>query len=74
MTSTWQEKCREILRWGERGVRSVVCCSVWGWRAIDRQRNNWKSCDIAHLQVELVVNVEQAIDQLKQNSIQFVSS
>jgi hypothetical protein len=43
-------------------------------RAMGRQRNNWKSCDIAHLQVEVVVNVEQVIDPLRQNSIQFVSS
>ncbi len=28
MTSTWQAKCREILRLGERGVRSPICCSV----------------------------------------------
>ncbi|MEG3957665.1 hypothetical protein [Microcoleus sp. herbarium2] len=48
--------------------------AVVSGRAMGRQRNNRKSCDIAHLQVELVVNVEQAIDQLRQNSIQFVSS
>lgn len=37
--------------------------------------NDWKSCDIAHLQVELVVNdLEQAVDQLRQNGVQFVSS
>lgn len=37
--------------------------------------NNWKSCDIAHLQVELVVNdLEQAVDQLRQNGVQFVSA
>ncbi len=37
--------------------------------------NDWKSCDIAHLQVELVVNnIEQAVEQLRQNGVQFVSS
>jgi catechol 2,3-dioxygenase-like lactoylglutathione lyase family enzyme len=37
--------------------------------------NNWKSCDIAHLQVELVVNnIEQAVQQLRQHGVQFVST
>jgi catechol 2,3-dioxygenase-like lactoylglutathione lyase family enzyme len=37
--------------------------------------NNWRSSDIAHLQVELVVNdLEQAIERLRQNQVQFVSS
>ncbi len=36
--------------------------------------NDWKSCDIAHMQVELVVNdIEQAMDMLRQNGVQFVS-
>jgi catechol 2,3-dioxygenase-like lactoylglutathione lyase family enzyme len=36
--------------------------------------NNWKSYDIAHMQVELVVNdLELAIDQLHQNGVQFIS-
>ena len=37
--------------------------------------SDWKSCDIANVQVELVVNdLEQAVDQLRQNGVQFVSS
>ena len=33
-----------------------------------------KSCDIAHMQVELVVDdIEQAVDTLKQNQVEFVS-
>lgn len=37
--------------------------------------NDWKSCDIANVQVELVVNdIEQAVEQLRQNGVQFVSS
>ena len=37
--------------------------------------NNWKSCDIAKEQVELTVNkVEQAVELLPQNRVQFVSS
>lgn len=37
--------------------------------------SDWKSCDIAHMQVELVVNdIEQAVDMLRQNEVQFVSS
>ncbi len=36
--------------------------------------NNWKSCDIAHMQVELVVNdIEQAVERLRQHGVQFVS-
>ncbi len=36
--------------------------------------NDWKSCDIAHMQVELVVNdIEQAVDTLRQKGVQFVS-
>jgi catechol 2,3-dioxygenase-like lactoylglutathione lyase family enzyme len=34
----------------------------------------WKSCDIPHLQVELVVNhIEQTLEELRQNGVQFVS-
>ncbi|MEH2236840.1 VOC family protein [Nostoc sp.] len=37
--------------------------------------SDWKSCDIAHMQIELVVNdIEQAVEILRQNGIQFVSS
>ena len=37
--------------------------------------DSWKSCDIPHLQVELVVSeIEQAVEQLRQNGVQFVSS
>lgn len=37
--------------------------------------NTWRSCDIAHLQIELVVNdLEQAVQQLRQHNVQFVSS
>lgn len=37
--------------------------------------SDWKSCDIAHMQVELVVNdIEQAVDVLRQNGVEFVSS
>jgi catechol 2,3-dioxygenase-like lactoylglutathione lyase family enzyme len=37
--------------------------------------NNWESCDIAHLQVELVVNdIEQAVQQLRQHGVRFVSA
>ena len=33
-----------------------------------------KSCDIAHMQLELVVgDIEQAVDILKQNQVEFVS-
>ncbi len=36
--------------------------------------SDWKSCDIAHMQLELVVNdIEQAVDLLRQNGVQFVS-
>lgn len=36
--------------------------------------NNQKSCDIAHMQVELVVDdIEKAVDILKQNQVEFVS-
>ena len=36
--------------------------------------NQWKSCDIAHLQTELVVDdLEQAIEDLRQAGVQFVS-
>lgn len=36
--------------------------------------SDWKSCDTAHMQVELVVNdIEQAVDMLRQNKVQFVS-
>ena len=37
--------------------------------------SDWKSCDIAHMQIELVVNdIEQLVDNLRQNGVQFVSS
>ncbi|MBN3907000.1 MAG: VOC family protein [Nostoc sp. NMS1] len=37
--------------------------------------SDWKSCDIAHIQIELVVNnIEQAVEILRQNGVQFVSS
>ncbi len=36
--------------------------------------NDQKSCDIAHMQVELVVDdIEKALDTLKQNQVEFVS-
>lgn len=37
--------------------------------------SNWKSCDIANMQIELVVNdIEQAMEMLRQNGVEFVSS
>lgn len=37
--------------------------------------SDWKSCDIAHMQIELVVNdIEQAVDRLRENAVEFVSS
>ncbi|ACC81587.1 VOC family protein [Nostoc punctiforme] len=37
--------------------------------------SDWKSCDIAKVQIELVVNnLEQLVDKLQQNGVQFVSS
>ena len=37
--------------------------------------SDWKSCDIAHMQVELVVsNVEQAVEMLRDNGVEIVSS
>ncbi|MEH1823068.1 MAG: VOC family protein [Nostoc sp.] len=37
--------------------------------------SDWKSCDIAHIQIELVVNnLEQLVDKLRRNGVQFVSS
>ncbi|WP_392535561.1 VOC family protein [Nostoc sp. C117] len=37
--------------------------------------SDWKSCDIAHIQIELVVNnLEQLVDKLRHNGVQFVSS
>jgi len=37
--------------------------------------NDWKSCDLAHVQVELVVNnIEQAVQELQRNGVPFVSS
>lgn len=37
--------------------------------------SGWRSCDIAHMQVELVVNdIEQAVDRLRENGVEFVSS
>jgi catechol 2,3-dioxygenase-like lactoylglutathione lyase family enzyme len=36
---------------------------------------HWRSCDIAHLQVGLVVsNLEQAVAQLRQEEVQFISA
>jgi hypothetical protein len=38
-------------------------------------RYDWKSYDIAHMQIELVVNdLDLAVNILKQNAVQFVSS
>ncbi|MEG4214321.1 VOC family protein [Microcoleus sp. Pol14C6] len=35
---------------------------------------DWKSCDIAHMQVELIVNdLEQLLEKLRQNGVEFVS-
>ncbi|MFN6529104.1 VOC family protein [Nostoc sp. ChiSLP03a] len=37
--------------------------------------SDWKSCDIAHIQIELVINnLEQLVDKLRRNGVQFVSS
>ncbi|MEH2188829.1 MAG: VOC family protein [Nostoc sp.] len=37
--------------------------------------SDWKSCDIAHIQIELVVNnLEQLVDKLRRNGVQLVSS
>lgn len=37
--------------------------------------SDWKSCDIAHMQIELVVSdIEQTVNMLRQNGIEFVSS
>lgn len=37
--------------------------------------SNWKSCDIAHMQIELVVNdIQQVVEILQQNGVEFVSS
>ncbi|MEH1789858.1 VOC family protein [Nostoc sp.] len=37
--------------------------------------SDWKSCDIAHIQIELVVNnLEQLVDKLRGNGVEFVSS
>jgi catechol 2,3-dioxygenase-like lactoylglutathione lyase family enzyme len=36
--------------------------------------SDWRSCDIAHMQVELVVNdIEQAVDMLRENGVEIVS-
>ncbi|KOP25922.1 glyoxalase [Hapalosiphon sp. MRB220] len=36
--------------------------------------SNWKSSDISHMQIELVVNnLQQLVDKLQQNQVQFVS-
>lgn len=36
--------------------------------------SDWKSCDIAHIQIKLVVNnLEQLVDKLRRNGVQFVS-
>ncbi|ARV58371.1 glyoxalase [Nostocales cyanobacterium HT-58-2] len=38
-------------------------------------QSDWKSSDIAHIQIELVVNdIEQLVDKLRHNRVQFVSS
>jgi catechol 2,3-dioxygenase-like lactoylglutathione lyase family enzyme len=37
--------------------------------------SDWRSCDIAHMQVEIVVNdIEQAVNWLRQNGVEIVSS
>ncbi|WP_016949708.1 VOC family protein [Anabaena sp. PCC 7108] len=37
--------------------------------------SDWQSCDIANMQIEIVVNdIEQAIDRLQQNQVKFVST
>lgn len=37
--------------------------------------SDWKSCDIAHMQVELIVNdIEQAVDMFQKNGVEVVSS
>ncbi|MEH1807164.1 VOC family protein [Nostoc sp.] len=37
--------------------------------------SDWKSCDIAHIQIELVVNnLEQLVDKLRRNGVQLISS
>ena len=37
--------------------------------------SNWKSYDIANMQIELIVNdLEQAVEMLRQNGVEFVSS
>ncbi|WP_341529411.1 VOC family protein [Nostoc sp. UHCC 0302] len=37
--------------------------------------SDWKSCDIAHIQIELVVNnLEQTVEILRSNGVRFVSS
>ena len=37
--------------------------------------SHWRSCDIANMQIELVVNdIEQAAEMLRQNGVEFVSS
>jgi hypothetical protein len=37
--------------------------------------SDWRSCDIAHMQVELVVDdIEQAVEMLRENGVEFVSS
>lgn len=37
--------------------------------------SDWKSCDIAHMQVELIVNdIEQAVDMFRKNGVEVVSS
>lgn len=37
--------------------------------------SDWRSCDVARVQIELVVNdIQQAVDLLRQNGVRFVSS
>ncbi|AFY91257.1 VOC family protein [Chroococcidiopsis thermalis] len=37
--------------------------------------SDWRSCNVAHIQIELIVNdIQQAIDLLRQNGVQFVST
>ncbi|BCL39551.1 VOC family protein [Nostoc sp. MS1] len=36
--------------------------------------SNWKSCDIAHMQIQMVVNnLEQLVEKLRRNGVEFVS-
>lgn len=36
--------------------------------------DGWKSCDIAYMQIEMIIqNIEEIVEQLRQNQVQFVS-